>query len=432
MAFTSLPFPHSTPLYPPATTVLKYLETYAETFNLTQHVRFQHRVLRSSWDGKKQKWRVEVQSAQDSGALEEDYDVLIVANGHYNSPRYPTTPGLQAWLDAGKATHSIYYRNPTHPPCLAAVDTVLVVGAGPSGLDISSELRVSAHKRIVHAFTGAANEDLENGGVKRRGRVTAFLDPERGEVEFADGTTERGIGHCILATGYQDDFPFLQPPDLRSGFPPGIPPLPAELHNSTYHVFPLAKHLFPLVTAYPPSSIAFLELPYRVAPFPLVEAQMRAVVTVLEHPECLDATREAVDIVSRYDDLQSAVLARNPSLPPSALPFTIAKVWHMLEEERQFEYRDALHAFAGPPYDGEEWKVPGWVKEFYPLKFVLRQAWKDLEASGEAERWLEGVGEGGVNEWVGFMRKVLKWAEKGTGVVDEGADGAVDVRRNKL
>jgi len=410
MAYPSLSFPPSTLLYPPATTVLRYLETYAETFDLIQHIRFRHRVVHASWDADRHKWRVQVQSKHLETLEEEpEFDLVVVANGHYSLPRYPTTPGLQEWLDAGKATHSIYYRNPTHPSYLETVDTILVVGAGPSGLDISSELRTSAHKRIIHSVTGATNEDLEDGGVKRRGRVKAFLDPERGEVEFEDGTRESSIGHCVLATGYQDHFPFLTPPEVLAGFPPGIPPLPTDLYNSLYHVFPLAKHIFPLVKTLPPSSLAFIGLPIRVVPFPLVEAQMRAVLKVLAEPDSLDSTREAVDIVSRYEDIR----ARQPSsLPPASLPFAIAKVWHLLEEEHQFNYRDALHAFVGPPYDSQEWKVPLWVKEFYPAKVILRQEWRRLEENGEAEEWVKGVGEGGLHEWVDLMRRLVKRAQE--------------------
>ncbi|TCD65728.1 hypothetical protein EIP91_002257 [Steccherinum ochraceum] len=425
MAYPSFSFPPSTPLFPPASTVLRYLETYAETFNLTQHIRFNHRVVDTRWDAAKRKWRVQVREGRSGEEKTQEYDLVVVANGHYSLPRYPTTPGLQAWLDAGKATHSVYYRNPTHPPCLEKVETVLVVGSGPSGLDISSELRTAGHKRIVHSFTGAVNEDLEGGGVKRRGRVRTFLDPTRGEVEFEDGTREIGIGHCVLATGYQDHFQFLHPPELRLDFPPGIPPLPAELYNSSYHVFPLAKHIFPLATTYPPSSIAFLGLPVRVVPFPLIEAQMRAVLEVLERPESLDTTQEAVDIVSRYEDLRAQITARQPSLPPSQLPFAIAKIWHILEEEHQFNYRDALHAFAG--YKQEKWRVPAWVREMYPMKLVLRQKWRELEKNGEAEEWVKGVGEGGTEEWVQLMKKVLRRAEERR----KGLDDVDDVERQR-
>ena len=84
----------------------------------------------------------------------------------------------------------------------------------------------------------------------------------------------------------------------------------------------------------------------------------------------------------------------------------------MLDEQAQFEYRDELHAFVGPPYNGEEWKVPQWVRKFYPLKVVLRQEWLDLERCGEAADWVRGVGEGGEREWVELMERVLRRAEE--------------------
>ncbi|KAH8101153.1 FAD/NAD-P-binding domain-containing protein, partial [Cristinia sonorae] len=405
MAYTSLSFPPSTPLFPPASTVLKYLETYAEMFDLIQHIQFRTRVVDASWDASRGKWRVRVRRVGSEEEDEEEYfDLLVVANGHYAKPRYPSTPGVQQWLDAGKASHSVYYRNPSHPSALATAQTVLVIGGGPSGLDISSELRVSAHKRVVHSVSNGANEDSEDGRMRRRGRVKAFLDVESGEVEFEDGTREKGIEYCVLATGYQHDLPFLHEPELHVGFPPAEPPpLPSGLYNSTYHVFPLAKHIFPIVSTIPVGKMAFLGVPWRVVPFPLVEAQMQAVVSVLESPERLDVMREAVDIVSRYEDIRASVLKQQqPSLPASALPVAIGKVWHMLEEEKQFDYRDGLGEFAGVHE-----RVPGWVREMYGAKGVLREEWRSLERAGEAGSWIRGVGEGGEGGWVELMRRLL-------------------------
>ncbi|KAI0078356.1 FAD/NAD(P)-binding domain-containing protein [Panus rudis PR-1116 ss-1] len=423
MAYPSFSFPPSTPLYPHASTVLKYLRDYTSHFKLSQHIQFNTRVQSVRWLTEKVKWEVRTESkssTQGEGVVEtKEFDLVIVANGHYRIPRYPSTPGLSAWLDAGHATHSVYYRNPSHP-YLTGPRTVLVIGAGPSGLDVSSDLHALPDKRVVHSYTGAANEDLDGGRYKTRPRIKQFLEYDShngGTVLFEDGSTESGISHCILATGYQDSFPFLEPPSsdtppLELGLPPSIPPLPPKLYNSTYHVFPLAKHLFPLTSSspdsFPPSSLAFLGLPFRVVPFPLVEAQMRAVVKVFEEPSSLDATQEAVEIVSRYEEIRASI----PPMYPYDPDVAVAKLWHMLDEHRQFDYRDALHEFVGGEYAKPEWKVPGWVKDMYKNKGVLRAEWKDIDKSGEAEEWVRGVGEGEnpKQEWVALMYKVLERA----------------------
>ncbi|CAL1699492.1 unnamed protein product [Somion occarium] len=445
MGYPGFPFPPSTPLHPPASTVLKYLRDYAAHFNLYPHLQFNTLVQSVKWDKSRKKWQVTVRKTKIAPGLSGEYadetlyyDLVVVANGHYRLPRYPSTPGLKAWLDSGHATHSVYYRNTSHPSITNA-RTILVVGAGPSGLDISSDLRTGTSKNVVHSFSGAKNEDLDGGRFKTRPRVKEFLsfDAAKGEgtVLFEDGTTESGISYCILATGYQDSFPFLEPPSSDSppvevGIPPAVPPLPPKLYNSTYHLFPLAKHIWPLVRpdSFPPSSLAFLGLPFRVIPFPLVEAQSRAIFKVFEDPSSLDVAREAVEIVSRYEEISK-------SLPPSDLyprEIAIAQLWHFLDEE-QFDYCDALHEFVGGEYAKPEWKVPGWVKEFYEKKFVIRQVWRELVKRGVADDWVRGVGEGksgkdGMTEWVDLMRKMLKWAEDEKLVIEAGSWGSPKTR----
>ena len=429
MTFDSFPFPPSTPLYPPASTVLRYLHDYSSKFGLSPHIQFNTLVQSVVRDRERNQWSVKIRRtklAQDlSGEYAEETvhsDLVIVANGHYRLPRYPSTQGLKSWVDAGHAIHSAYYRNPFQP-WISKAKKLLVVGSGPSGSDVSSDLRQLTSKEIVHSYTTAVHADLEGGRFKTRPRIKEFLplnDKAEGSVLFADGTTENGIDCCILATGYQDSFPFLEPgssntPPLGVGMPPPIPPLPSELYNSSYHVFPLAKHIFPLVSSelYPPSSLAFLGLPYRVIPFPLVEAQTRVVLKVFEDPSTLDIAQEAVEVVSHYDNIVSSI----PPSYPYPKDLAVAKLWHMLDNDAQFEYRDALHKFVGGVHASEDCKVPSWVKEMYDKKFVIRAAWKELEKRGEAADWVRGVGEGKsgksvTDEWVDLMRRVLDWAER--------------------
>ena len=93
----------------------------------------------------------------------------------------------------------------------------------------------------------------------------------------------------------------------------------------------------------------------------------------------------------------------------------IARAWHKLEVG-QFRYRDELHAFAGGEYAGPEWKVKDWELEIWGYRASLRGEWKELVRLGEAEKWVEGVGnkggEEGVQEWVELMRRVVRRAEK--------------------
>ncbi len=44
----------------------------------------------------------------------------------------------------------------------------------------------------------------------------------------------------------------------------------------------------------------------------------------------------------------------------------------------------------------------------YEKKDVLRKSWRKLEERGEASGWLKGVGEGGVEDWVKLMERLVE------------------------
>ncbi|KAH7926682.1 FAD/NAD(P)-binding domain-containing protein [Leucogyrophana mollusca] len=388
MAYTSHSFPPSTPLFPNAAAVQAYLESFASHFNLLPLIRLNTTVTGAKWEAPI--WTITLSTGEVL-----PFDHVIVANGHYRLPRIPDTPGLSEWMATGKASHSAWYRRPHN-----IGDVVLVVGGGPSGKDISAEM-CSVAKVVIHSATGTSPEDI--GNLKRRGRVIEFKSD--GQVVFEDGTSEQAIDHCILATGYQMDFPFFEDSVILASIPPPSPPLPRDLFNSSYHVYPLAKHLFPLQSHYPPSSLAFMGLLIRVAPFPLLEAQARAIVRVFSDPSSLDTTHEAIDIITRSEQLQAA---------GALTPLQLSKAWHRFEEHQQFDYRNEMYEFAGRSRPSDEViVVPDWEREMYHEKELLRTAWREVEQRGEAEKWVKGVGEGGVQEWVELMRSLLRWAKQG-------------------
>ncbi|KAH9939545.1 FAD/NAD-P-binding domain-containing protein [Amylocystis lapponica] len=371
-SFSSRPRPRSFP------------RSYAEHFQITPHIRLRTAVTAASWDTSTATWTVDLSDGQ-----KREFDFLIVANGHYYIPRFPDTPGVAAWLAAGKATHAAWFRRPSD-----LGHTVLVVGGGPSGIDISAEMRTTANT-VIHSITDGVREDLDGGAFKRRGRVAEFLAPSSGTVRFEDGTSDTSIDHCILATGYQYAYPFFAPDLLVPAAPPPVPPLPARLHNSTYGVFPLARHLFPLAAGLPPGALALLGLPMRVAPLPLIEAQMRAAVRVFAEPAALDAAQEARAVVARHAALRTELGTDDEA--------ALAREWLRFKVAEQFAYRDALDVLAG---SGE--RVPAWASEIYPRSLELREEWRALERAGEAEKWVRGVGEGGTEEWVDLMRRLLR------------------------
>ena len=66
------------------------------------------------------------------------FDLVVVASGHYNMPKIPDIEGLGEWkaVYPGRVIHSKQYRSPGK----YGGQNVLVIGAGVSALDICREL----------------------------------------------------------------------------------------------------------------------------------------------------------------------------------------------------------------------------------------------------------------------------------------------------
>jgi len=386
MTFGDFPFPPETPLFPPASTVRQYLEDYATQFNLRQYIRLNVCVENTHWRGDQGVWAVRLSTGETI-----DFDALIVANGHFRSPRIPDTPGLQSWIESGKSVHSAWYRS---PGAFTTYKKVVVVGGGPSARDVCADLKVTGN--LILQSLSSSPEDLppDTALYRKIPRIIEYRD--NGELLLADGTVETGVNFVILATGYMFSYPFLSDPLMVDKTPEIPPPFLPHLHNSSYHVFPLAKHLFPLQTDFPPHSIAFLGLLLRVSPFPIYEAQARAIARVLADPAALDVTAESVALVERARGLTEST--------GSDAPLMVAKKWFMCNQNDGFGYREELNRFVDPQ---GPWKVPEWEFWMYDKKVSLRMAWVDVEKRGKAAEWLKDVGRNGMQDWVDLCKKLL-------------------------
>ena len=389
MAFPDFPYPPETSLFPTAAVMQKYLEDYAVHFNLRRFVRLCTRVEKVFWNTDSGEWDVTLSTGE-----ELKFDFIVVANGHYRKPRYPHATGLDSWLDSGRAMHSAWYRRPGE---LSHHKTIMVVGGGPSAMDICTDLTgiipLLLHSvPVLSSQTSVAYPD-DTETYRKVGRVVEYRGD--GSVLLEDGSIELNIDLVILATGYEMSFPFLS--QIKSGIPPLPPPLTNELYNSTYNVFPLALHLFPLQGIFPPTSIAFPGLLYRVAPFPIFEDQARAIAGVLEDPGSLDRLSCAANVEARVHTLMREMGTNDP--------LHIAKAWSRFALLEPFEYRAQLNAFSG-----RDWTAPELEVECWKNKVLIRREWNAIERSGKAGEWIKGVGTNGMDDWIRLCRKLIKHA----------------------
>lgn len=93
--------------YIPAADMLKFLNLYAETFNVKDIICFEHYVILVRPFGDSQ-WEITVKDLPKSEVKTLIFDSVFVCNGHYHSPTYPNYPGHQTFR--GKQIHSHDYR----------------------------------------------------------------------------------------------------------------------------------------------------------------------------------------------------------------------------------------------------------------------------------------------------------------------------------
>ncbi|KAJ9607679.1 hypothetical protein H2200_007757 [Cladophialophora chaetospira] len=137
---------------------------------------------------------------------EEEFDAVILANGHYSVPFVPKVDGLEEYirLFPGRVSHSKAFRNalPYHNK------KVVVVGNSASGHDVAAAL-VGAVKGPVYQSRRSRNRfegDKPPPEVEWKPIIKAFL--RSGDILFADGSVLSDVDSVIYCTGYKASFPF--------------------------------------------------------------------------------------------------------------------------------------------------------------------------------------------------------------------------------
>lgn len=137
--FPDYPMPDDWPDYPHHSQVLRYLESYADHFDLREHVWYGSEIERiETADG----GRIDVTVKPTSGSAGRRlrYAAVVIANGHNWDPFLPEYPGQETFR--GEIMHSLSYNDSSQ----LRGRSVLVVGAGNSGCDLACEAAVTAEK----------------------------------------------------------------------------------------------------------------------------------------------------------------------------------------------------------------------------------------------------------------------------------------------
>jgi len=345
VSFRDMPMgPDEYPDYPHHTQIRGYLDRYAEAFSLRDRIRFSAPVEhaeRKSTGG----WSIRL----GDGSTEE-FDFLVVGNGHHWDPRFPDFPGT---FD-GETIHSHHYIDPQTPLDMAG-KRVLVVGIGNSAVDIVSELSrkgvaekvflstrsgawvmpkyfmgrpmdtlvkinprlpLKLQRRMARILPRLASGRMEDFGLPhpnhnfleahptvsselllRLGSGDAVAKPDVQELEgdsvrFEDGSTEQ-IDVIVYATGYKITFPFFDP----------------EFLSAPENRFPLYKRVFkPGI-----DDLAFVGFAQTIPTlFPFVELQSKLVARYAGGDYALPSPTEMDETIRHDQQIHSGHYAERP------------------------------------------------------------------------------------------------------------------------
>ncbi|KAF3437589.1 hypothetical protein FNV43_RR20345 [Rhamnella rubrinervis] len=329
MGFTDFPFSvkkgRDMRRFPGHKELLLYLNDFVEWFGLRDLIRFNTKVeyvgmVDCGVVGKDLKWvvRSREKKSTEKAVVEEVFDAVVVASGHYSHPRLPSIKGMDTWK--GKQMHSHIYRVPEP----FRNEIVVIVGCSLSGQDLSMELVEVAKDVYLSTKSPNITEGLSKVISKHeklhlRPQIDALQ--EDGKVLFADGSWV--IADTIIyCTGYSYTFPFL---DTK-----GIVVIDDD------RVGPLYEHTFPPSLA---PSLSFIGIPRKIIGFPFFESQAIWIAQVLSGKRTLPA----------WDDMMQSIKEYYHSRDVAGIPK------HNTHDIADFEYCDKYGDHVGFPHL-EEWR----------------------------------------------------------------------------
>lgn len=234
-----------------------------------------------------------------------EYDYVLVASGHYNTPFIPTIPGLpELSQQPGRVIHARHYVEPEG----FRNNKVLIVGNSSSGVDLAIQILSQTTNLLISRHsespTDVVFEDLPKEEVEWK-PVATNINPETREVEFEDGS-KAVVDVILLATGYLYRNAFLH--QYHKEVAEAVHKLPVLDYPAEKRLANIHKYMFYIGDP----TLAFVALNKNVSPLPFSECQGAVIARVwsnrLKLPSREDMVKEEAELVEQKPGAKYLVL----------------------------------------------------------------------------------------------------------------------------
>ncbi|XP_046671708.1 senecionine N-oxygenase-like isoform X1 [Homalodisca vitripennis] len=271
MMFPGIPYKNEKDSYLTSEEVLEYINDYADKFQLRSLCKFHHLVTKIC--RRESEWEMTVEDLQNKASCTYYFDILFICNGVNNTPFTAHIEGVEHFR--GCSMHSHEYRKSES----FLGQRVLVVGGGPSGMDLTEHISRCADKVFMSHHSKTIKNLRFRSNVEIKPDVRRLLEHS---VEFTDDSVE-DIDTLVYCTGFSKNYKFL---DESCG-----------ITEDQGLVYPLYKHC---INANHPSMCVLGNLVYSMQ-FPTFDIQVRFFMKTLSnnilpgHKEMLEDIKENMD-----------------------------------------------------------------------------------------------------------------------------------------
>ena len=190
--------------YPPRAVLFDYIKGRVEKADVRRSIRFRTPVRWVEYDSQKGNFRLVAHDLVNDKEVNETFDHVVVASGHFSTPNVPQFDGFESFN--GRVLHAHDFRDALE---FKGKD-ILIIGTSYSAEDIGSQCWKYGCKSVTVSHRTAP---MGYNWPDNWSEVPLLQRVEKNTAHFKDGSS-KDVDAIILCTGYQHHFPFMAS-DLR-------------------------------------------------------------------------------------------------------------------------------------------------------------------------------------------------------------------------